>query len=153
MEIALEISKEDIDRFWLNTKREGDCILYTGCNENGYCRIRINNVRYLVHRLSLYLSTGEWGEVARHKCRNRNCVNPDHLEWGNTTENSHDRYRDNTMPVGEKCHLSKLTDTQVLEIREKYVPYHCTSTILSDEYGVYKSTIKKIISRSIWKHI
>jgi len=48
--------------------------------------------KYLTpHRLSYYKATGEYPELIRHKCDNRLCVNPDHLESGSHQQNGMDK--------------------------------------------------------------
>lgn len=42
------------------------------------------------HRFSHYISTGEKPPVVRHKCDNRRCCNPHHLESGTQTDNMRD---------------------------------------------------------------
>ncbi len=43
------------------------------------------------HRVSYYKATGEYPELIRHKCDNRLCVNPDHLESGSHQQNGMDK--------------------------------------------------------------
>lgn len=54
---------------------------------------------------------------------------------------------------GEKNGFAKLTDTQVLEIREKHVTLGRTCTALAKEYGMTKTSISRIVRRKSWKHI
>ena len=42
------------------------------------------------HRASFYKATGEYPELVRHKCNNKRCVNPDHLEVGSHSDNAKD---------------------------------------------------------------
>lgn len=55
---------------------------------------------------------------------------------------------------GENNKCSKLTETQVLDIRSKHIPgQHCCNKNLAKEYHVSIGTIERIISRKSWKHI
>lgn len=48
---------------------------------------------------------------------------------------------------------AKLTSTQVLEIRSKYIPYEYGYILLGREYKVDKKVIQRIIKRELWAHI
>ncbi len=48
---------------------------------------------------------------------------------------------------------AKLTREQVLEIREKYVPWKYSTHKLAEEYGVSEMTIHRIVKRKLWTHI
>lgn len=54
---------------------------------------------------------------------------------------------------GEKHSQAKLTENDVLKIREKYVPGKYGYVKLSKEYGVHNETIRKIVKRLSWSHI
>lgn len=76
------------DRFWEKVDTSGDCWIWTATRfENGYGCIEDrdeNGVRHrkLAHRVAYELARGPIPEglVIDHLCRNRACVNPDHLE-------------------------------------------------------------------------
>ena len=55
--------------------------------------------------------------------------------------------------AGEKSTSAKLTEKQVLEIREKYVPQKYGYVKLAREYNVNDETIRSIIKRKSWKYI
>ena len=77
---------------------------YTPSNE--YPCIYINNRIWRIHRILLYLehnlslkdllenSSEKW---ALHKCKNRRCIRPDHLHFGNRSINMIDAVKDNTL--------------------------------------------------------
>ena len=70
------------------------CWLWLGsCDTLNYGQLRIDKaLRYASH-ISLELSGRHRSSpehVARHKCDNPNCVNPDHLEWGTQKQNMGD---------------------------------------------------------------
>ena len=91
---------------------------------------------------------------ACHSCRNRHCVNPNHLRWGTHQDNTDDMMRDGTSPVGNKNGNSKLTEEQVLSIRREYEEIEeMTKQQLADKYGVSRVLISRIINRKIWTHI
>lgn len=70
----------------------GSCWVWTGkTNRNGYGVVRVGKLMFMVHRV-LYQQTLrvtlDEGLVLDHKCRNRLCCNPWHLEPVSVRENT-----------------------------------------------------------------
>jgi len=146
--------EEARERFFSHVNKTETCWLWIGSkNLYGYGQFTIKSKPIGPHRFSWLLAgnTIPEGHLIRHKCRNKHCVNPEHLETGTHQENALDRVRDGTNAKGEKQGLSKLTEEQVREI--KTYSGDKSYNDLSKDYGVYKSTIEKIVTRKTWKHI
>lgn len=134
----------------------GSCWLFTGCvNNKGYGQIRHNGKTMLVHRVAYELITGEEPNgVLLHTCDTPLCCNPKHLTVGTQLDNLQDmrnKGRGVNPPhvPGEKCGMSKLTDTKVKEIRSSSLTQRQLATI----YGVSQPTIGKILRRETWRHV
>lgn len=67
-----------------------DCIFHTNKPQlNGYVRLRKNGKRYYAHRL---IYEENFGPITNdyeidHLCKNRGCINPEHLEMVTSKEN------------------------------------------------------------------
>lgn len=136
-------------RFENKINKTDTCWLWIGELTYGYGVFWFEKKTYRSHRFMLLLN-GEIipkNYVIRHKCRNRNCVNPNHLEIGTQSENIKDMIRDGTQAKGEKHGQSKLTETQIREIRLKF---NNTQRELAKEYGVSQAQIHRIKSNKSW---
>lgn len=63
--------------------RDNGCLAWIGnVNAQGYGRMTVEGGKFHAHRIALYLAGIELpaGMVVDHLCRNRRCVNVDHLE-------------------------------------------------------------------------
>lgn len=90
--------------FWRKVDKSGDCWEWTAAIfPNGYGAFKNGKKNYLAHRWSYEHEKGEIpkGLEIDHLCRNRKCVNPDHLEAvchttnverGNAPRSSSNRY-------------------------------------------------------------
>lgn len=127
---AARTDEEWAERFWSYVSRRGpvECWPWTGSrNIHGYGTIRHNfgkgiNRSLPSHRVAYQLSQGEavsetHGYVL-HRCGNRACCNPAHLYLGNAKLNAADRDRHGRTQKGEAHYRAKLTEQQVLEIRQ-----------------------------------
>ena len=100
------------------------------------------------HRVSYRLHYGDisGGNVIMHKCDNRICVNPAHLEQGTHKDNMADMKKKGRAATGRKPHL---TEEQVKDI------YLSKSSIsqLTKQYGLNIRTVERIRSGRIWGKI
>lgn len=147
------------ERFWskvLQSEDEGGCWEWQAyCNPNGYGKFRLNGKKVYAHRFAYEdINNKKIGErmCILHSCDNPKCVNPAHLREGTHLDNITDMINKNRQAItrGESNGNCKLTELQVVEIREKS---HLKTHQLALEYGVSSSAIQHIISRRIWKHI
>lgn len=75
------------------------------------------------------------------------------LRWGTKRDNASDRARHGTVALGERCGSSKLTEEQVREIKEGYIPYKVSARELSNRYGVHINTVYAILGEKTWKGV
>lgn len=77
------IRGDDEARLWSKVDASGDCWEWIGgLTQTGYAKLKVNSKTRLGHRLVWELLVGPIpdGLTLDHLCRNRACVNPDHLE-------------------------------------------------------------------------
>lgn len=137
---------------------ETECIRWPyGMHPDGYGQAWYAGRVRQAHRVVLIVSTGANPETplqAAHLCGKGHCgcVNPNHLEWKTPADNSLDRVRHGTVPLGECHHRSTLSAIQVMAIRVR-VAEGATQRHVAEQYGVSQASISDIVRGRTWVHV
>ena len=101
-------------------------------------------------------------KVVRHKCDNPRCVNPEHLELGNHSDNMRDcvergRHVNNLSNCdhtnrkrGEDNPNAKLTADIVADMRVKWAA-GWEQTEIARQYGVRQTDVSRIVNNKAWR--
>jgi hypothetical protein len=154
--IPLEPTRELTDRFWnkVDAHTGDDCWEWTGATSSrGYGSLHKHQIgSELAHRYIMKLCGYSIDdEQVNHHCDNKTCVNPAHLYAGTQSDNIEDAVDRERFQYGEEHHNSKLTEGDVVEIRDRYEHDHATQDELADEFDVNQSTIWEIVNHKIWR--
>ncbi len=132
---------------------QGDeCLIWPySKSSGGYGFIKYGGKMRRVHRIVCEREQGPAPtsiHQAAHLCGNGHlgCVNRRHLAWKTPVENVADKMTHGTLRRGENHGRAKLTDAQVMEIRDSVL----SVPQLAKGYGVAKSTISNIKARRAW---
>lgn len=169
------ISDTLIERFWSKVDRRGpdECWPWTGNLPDGYGQFRVGKRTLRAPRIAIFLATGidPFPLLACHSCEerypagdmtSRSCCNPGHIYPGTKAQNDDDRVRNKRHPTrrdptlvlrGIQIGTSKLTEAQVLEIRNSYLPRLVSHRVLAKRFGVARNLIRMIVTRQAWKHL
>lgn len=137
----------------MGTREDDACNEWTGATRNGYGCLRFEGRTRYAHRVAFYLDRGYWPEICRHKCDNRLCHNPQHLEDGTKADNSRDMVMRDRSTRGERHPDVILTEQDVREIRLAYDSKSTSVKDLAYMYGVSRQNITSIGKRRSWKHV
>jgi len=153
------------ERLYSKCIKTNNCWIWTGATSSGYGTIRDENQKNDgAHRISWRLHNNQeipTGMVIMHKCDNKLCINPDHLELGTVKNNIQDMINKNRR--NPKNHIeklknesgslnrnAKLTNEQVIEIRKLYNSGKRQFEIAND-FGISKALVWTIIHNKSWK--
>jgi lambda repressor-like predicted transcriptional regulator len=115
---------------------------------------RQSKLIYAHHQAWKLWKTPDLPVVIRHTCRNRHCVNPDHLEGGTHTENNGpDRVRDGTSNRGERHGHHTLTEEQVVEMRRLRREGLSLEDLMKRYGGVCHTTLLYALDGTHWSHV
>ncbi len=122
-------------------------------NPNGYMRSRISKDKkgydVIVHRLVIETFHGKAPtpkHQAAHNDGNRTNNHYSNLRWATRSENEQDKKIHGTNNVGEKHGMSRLKESQVLEIISSDLMHR----ELANKYGVARTTISSIKNGRSW---
>lgn len=125
----------------------------------GYNKVCLTNngdqITFTVHRLvaEAFIENPDDKPYVNHIDGDKLNNKVENLEWCTQKENIDHAWRTGLAKAkkGEQCYQSRLTEQDVLKIRE--IGRSKTLNELSLIYGVNNATISKIILRQRWKHI
>lgn len=92
------------------------------------------------------------GLVVRHKCDNRMCINPEHLESGTIMDNVHDAVERGRNSRGSKNGHAMLNEDQVEKIKTLILDGK-TNKELSKMFNVDHRIISNIRHERRWTHV
>ena len=150
-------------REYLNKKShldaESGCIVWDGIRSaDGYGHVDMKSMRNAgirtAHRANWLDLKGEIpaGYEIDHVCRNRACINVDHLRCVTRAENMAGRVHGGNPAIGQDHQLAKLTDAKVIEIRKLRSSGIRLSAIAST-FGISESLVSLVASRKKWGHV
>ena len=129
----------------------GECTEWTGATRNGYGCKRLGSKTVYVHRVAFEEANGRKPEgVVRHKCDNRLCYNPTHLEEGSKLDNSRDMVERGRSVRGERHRDAILNEDDVRKIRAMR---DVRSADVAEMFGISRQNVNSIWSRRSWKHV
>lgn len=148
------MKKTTEERFFEKIEKK-DCWEWTAKRDRqDYGILKVDGKNRKAHRVSWVIHFGNIPEnmCVLHKCDNTCCVNPEHLFLGTVGDNNKDRELKGRggQLKGEEQGLSKLTEKQVLEIRDRYEKEDISQEQLGIEYGVSQGHIGYIIRKEKW---
>ncbi len=145
-------SKED--RFWSKVKidKNDKCWNWIGGTiANGYGMFWYEKKLCKASRVVWFLTYRTWPKLCiLHVCDNPLCVNPNHLFEGNNAENSADMVKKGRQARGSRNGNSKLTETDVKQIKRLLMQSVMPKTI-AEQFHVSRRVISSIKTGKIWK--
>ena len=138
------------ERFWSKVQigSPDECWLWTASQRNGYGNLGIGGETMYSHRVAYYLTYGidPADQLVCHTCDNRLCCNPNHLWLGAYQDNTTDMINKNRQAKGQQLPQTKLTEEQVLAIREDVR----TQRVIANDYEVSQAQVGRIKRRESW---
>lgn len=157
-----QFNKTLAQRFWekvIVVDDENSCWLWVGGKTiEGYGRMKGGDGRRneLSHRVSWTLHYGEIpeGMLVLHRCDRPSCIRPHHLWLGTDQDNMSDRDRKGrqAQPRGEKSGKAKLTDPQIIAIRQRRKE-GWTYKMIADEFNMHETNASNICNKRTWGHV
>lgn len=154
----LDITPGLVERFWSSCEP----IPYAGCwiwkgstSSDGYGQFHVGKNKYVrAHRLAFRIDRCHLDEelLVCHSCDTPRCVNPAHLWQGTMQDNHDDREAKGHTARGETGGMTKLTQVQVLQIRQLLAAGHTQENIAAS-FDVTDGSISNIKTGRTWSHI
>lgn len=158
---------ESNGRFLLDDIEEIRLELESGCWVNKeypqrtvYNSFRVGTRQRGLHRISYALNNGyddvddlPTNLVVMHSCDNPPCFNPDHLSLGSESDNMWDASAKRRLRFGEHNSFSKLTETDVRQLRDSWNNSELSAKELAKKFNIHVVTVYDIVSRKTWDHI
>jgi hypothetical protein len=121
---------------------------------NGYFHVINRGVRNLMHRHIYEECFGEItdGLFVLHRCDNKSCINPEHLELGTHEKNVQDAVDRGRYKIGSRHPNSKLSEDDVIKIRQMIQDGE-QNIVVARMFNVDKDTVSDIKRRKSWKHV
>jgi hypothetical protein len=121
-------------------------------NQRGYFQICVNRKIILLHRYMYMQEIGpiKDGNMIRHTCDNKKCINPNHLLEGTHADNMQDMMDRNRFAKGTRISNSVLNEQQVLEILSNTTD---SNKELARKYNANSATIRDVRVGRTWKHL
>ena len=129
-----------------------NCVSHSSVGGDGYPKLKLNRktVRMSRYMYERYVDIIPTGLMIRHKCDNRKCINPEHLETGTAKDNVHDmiiRRNANFCGVKGEAHgASKLKQIQVDAIRKDTRIYK----FIAAQYKISVPHVSDIKNNKTW---
>jgi hypothetical protein len=159
----MEITESLVRRFWKYTQKgqPDACWEWNAALRAGYGCLKHMGKVVNCHRLSYLIHHGSIpdGLVVAHKCDNRRCVNPHHLEAITLIQNTIDgctrgRHKRGVSPVrGSECYNAKLDDDLVRKIREVRKSTGLGSVGIGKHLNISHHAVKQVLANRTWKHV
>lgn len=158
------LSKSFAEKFWgkVDLKSNSECWNWKGRSNKlgGYGFTDLAGGRAVMcHRISMIIKTGfdtPAGMEVLHSCvGNKMCVNPNHLRYGSHFENMREcvsQGRNKAFP-GSLNPSSKLSELDVVEIRNLYASGFGTQKSIGKMFGVSQTLIYYIVNRMAWASV
>lgn len=124
-----------------------DCWIWEGTIDgNGYGHLQTiwaTQMGKFAHRIAYMLFKGEIpdGQLIRHRCDNRLCVNPEHLELGTKKDNNRDCLERNPRASGRK-----LQPEEYPKIMERWTNGELLKDI-AKEYGMNWKSVSRALKK------
>lgn len=136
-------------------------LLKPGLSSNGYLTVFLakdkkhTSVCIQILVLEAFKEPRPEGMLALHGDSNKLNNHVGNLRWGTYSDNAKDQIINNTFNFdkGEKHQLSKLTTTQVIEIKRLLSSTSLTQRQVAIQFGVRPQQISKIKNGTRWAHI
>lgn len=145
-------------KFWekVDVRANDEC--WNWCahlGRDGYGHVKVGKKVCKAHRVVFEHFQGSIpdGHCVRHKCDNRACVNPAHLESGTLADNNRDRdVRGRQVSLrGEEHGMARLSRDAVAVIRDFAHVVAEGKKHLADRFNVGVTTITDVMNRKTWK--
>jgi hypothetical protein len=150
------------ERFWAKVDKTQDCWLWIGAQmqlRNGYGNygiflLTLEPIRKVLAHRAIWELTYEpipEGLFVCHSCDNPPCVRPSHLFLGTAADNNSDAIQKGRWSCGEQAGKAKLTEGQVLEIRD--LSSSLSNRAIAKQFGIGHSQVQRIAVGQTWRHL
>lgn len=147
-----------LSRFWAKVDKRSDACCWewqASTTADGYGKFWSGERLEAAHRWLYEQSHGRLpsGLLVCHTCDNRRCVNPGHLFVGTAADNSRDMANKGRSLRGERHRGVKLTDDQVVAMRQMWATGRYTQHEMAEAFGTKKANVSQIVRGKKWKHL
>lgn len=153
------ITQEQRLRFWSRvalTADDSQCWNWMAhCSKSGYGAIYWYRKTRRAHRVAWLLTFGYMPSLhVLHSCDNTKCVNPKHLREGTQKENMEDvlARKRRVWPFGDKVPKAKVTNAQVIEIRQR-LSHGETPNAIARQFPITANSVRGIKRGDTWKRL